>query len=63
MKLLLDQGNSDSDKSFLNLTQNITEYKLPEGARGLPNWAPSNSKNARGVCPITSCHYLALAKV
>lgn len=30
----------------------------------MPSWAPTSGiKNARGVCPASSSHYLALASV
>lgn len=65
MKLLLDDSphTGTADRSFLNVLQDRKEYKLPEGARGLPSWAPNGAKNARGVCSTSSSHYLGLASV
>jgi hypothetical protein len=67
MKVLLDDPTSNNisggDKQYLQMMQEREEFKLPEGARGLPNWGPKNAKNARGVCPASAAHYTGLACV
>lgn len=66
MKTLLSEDDKPiqpADKTFFKLLEDRTEHKLPAGARGLPEWAPKGAKNARGVCQVSSSHYLGLACV